>query len=294
MKNHGSKLTLRDALLTSRPFWWITTAAPFVAGYLTADPGWSWPLVIGALYFLVFYNLLMYGINDIFDYESDIRNPRKSGINGAVLAKSKHQTLLLLIVFSNLPFWIYFVTIGSPAAALWLLLMMFMAFAYSVPRLRFKEIPFLDSLTSAFHYTSPFIFGVLLAGGNNFWLPAWAAFFLWAMANHALGAIQDIRPDREAGIASIATKLGSERTLVFCLGTYLVAAVMPTIYYGWHGVPVSALLFWYVILALTLTPVRQNSDSRLFRIAWRTLSFLNYGIGGAVSMYLILLYLFEW
>ena len=36
---------------------------------------------------------------------------------------------------------------------------------------------------------------------------ALSAFLLWGMASHALGAVQDIRPDREAGIGSIATVL---------------------------------------------------------------------------------------
>jgi 4-hydroxybenzoate polyprenyltransferase len=298
MRKNGTKssaaLSLRDVLLTSRPFWWIATAAPFVAGYLTAGPAWEWPLVIGALYFLFFYNLLMYGVNDIFDYESDIRNPRKSGIEGAVLAKVKHRPLFLIIVLSNLPFWVYFVWIGGLASSEWLLVMILMALVYSVPRFRFKEVPLLDSITSAFHYTSPFIFGVFLAGGSHLWMPAWLAFFLWAMGNHALGAIQDIKPDREARISSIATRLGSEKTLVFCLGTYLTAAVLPTLYYGWHGLFVSIVLAWYVGLAASLVPFRMNSDSRMFRVAWKALSWLNYVAGGAVSIYLIALYHFGW
>ena len=42
--------------------------------------------VVGTLFFLVPYNLLMYGINDVFDYASDLRNPRKGGIEGGLVA----------------------------------------------------------------------------------------------------------------------------------------------------------------------------------------------------------------
>ncbi|HSD02671.1 MAG TPA: hypothetical protein VLB81_09890, partial [Gaiellales bacterium] len=76
---------LRQLFTSSRPVSWINTAYPFAAAYLlttrTIDPTW----VIGTLFFLIPYNLAMYGINDVVDYESDLRNPRKGGAHGAVL-----------------------------------------------------------------------------------------------------------------------------------------------------------------------------------------------------------------
>ena len=66
----------RTLFVSSRPLSWVNTAFPFAAAYvLTA--GVDITLVIGAIYFLIPYNLAMYGINDVFDYESDLRNPRK-------------------------------------------------------------------------------------------------------------------------------------------------------------------------------------------------------------------------
>ena len=59
------KLTIGDILVTSRPFWWFMTVVPFVAGWLAGDWHLSWPLIIGALYFSLPYNLFIYGINDI-------------------------------------------------------------------------------------------------------------------------------------------------------------------------------------------------------------------------------------
>ena len=285
MAKNANKLTLKEILHTSRPLWWITTAAPFVAGYLVVEQKWSWALALGTLYFAVLYNLMMYGINDIFDYESDIRNPRKTG----VLAKSKHLPLWGVIVAGNVPFLAYFAVTGTVASTVWLAVMIFMVVAYSLKGLRFKEVPFLDSFTSSFHYTSPFIFGVLFAGGEHLWLPAFLAFFIWAMANHALGAIQDIGPDRDAGIASIATKLGAEKTLVFCLSAYLVSMALPTIHYGWKGLPVSVVLTWYVGLIITALPFRKHEHHVIYKRMWRKLVLMNYIAGGLVSMYFIFL-----
>ena len=47
-------------------------------------------LTIGTLFFLIPYNVLMYGINDVFDYASDLANPRKGGIEGALLPRRLH------------------------------------------------------------------------------------------------------------------------------------------------------------------------------------------------------------
>src|SRR5699024_11176739 len=61
---------------TSRPLSWVNTAYPFAAAYLLAGGGVDAALVVGTLFFLIPYNLLMYGVNDVFDPESDLRNPR--------------------------------------------------------------------------------------------------------------------------------------------------------------------------------------------------------------------------
>ena len=77
--------TFSQLVLSSRPLSWINTAFPFAAAYLLTTGRFDATLVIGTIFFLVPYNLAMYGINDVFDYESDLRNPRKGGVEGALL-----------------------------------------------------------------------------------------------------------------------------------------------------------------------------------------------------------------
>lgn len=67
-----------QVLLSSRPLSWINTAFPFAAAYLVTTGRIDAILLVGALFFLIPYNLLMYGINDVFDYESDLRNPARA------------------------------------------------------------------------------------------------------------------------------------------------------------------------------------------------------------------------
>src|SRR5690606_25128109 len=108
---------LRQLLGSSRPLSWINTAYPFAAAYLLAGGSSTIELVIGSLYFLIPYNLLMYGINDVFDYESDLRNPRKGGVEGIVLNRRWHRLTLVTAVASNLPFLVALVVMGSLASA---------------------------------------------------------------------------------------------------------------------------------------------------------------------------------
>lgn len=283
-------LNYKDILLTSRPFWWVATAVPFFVGYLTHGAHFSWPLAVVTFYFLFPYNLLMYGLNDIFDYESDMRNPRKAGIEGAVLAKSKHLSLFLVILALNIPYVLYIHSIGHRLSDIWLAFMLLMVVVYSVKGIRFKEIPVVDSLVSAFHYTSPFLFGVVLAFNRLGWIGAFLPFYVWAVGNHAFGAIQDIKPDREAGIESIATRLGSSATLWFVVACYAIASVLPIYFFGGVGIVPAVVLLSYVLLAARCLPFRKKHEFGVFRRSWRLLTYMNYINGAILSIYLILLY----
>lgn len=65
---------IAQIVLSSRPISWINTAFPFAAAYLLSTREIDATFVIGTLYFLIPYNLAMYGINDVFDYMP--RQPR--------------------------------------------------------------------------------------------------------------------------------------------------------------------------------------------------------------------------
>ncbi len=221
---------LKSLFWSSRPISWVNTAVPFAAAYFFAGGEIGVELIVLTLFFLIPYNLLMYGINDVFDYESDLRNPRKGGIEGALLAPELHRKTLLWSFGLAAPFVAYavWVSLENLAALVVLVITIFAVIAYSVKGLRFKEVPFLDSITSSTHFVGPMLFGLLLSGAElgTSLLLATAAFFLWGAASHAFGAVQDIRADREAGIASVATSLGARNTVRLAVALYLVAGLM--------------------------------------------------------------------
>src|SRR5690606_26209904 len=164
------------------------------------------------------------------DYESDLANPRKGGAEGAKLPPSLHRTTLLAAAVLAIPFVIALVILGAQRPVSWLILAvsLFAVLAYSVPGLRFKEIPVLDSVTSSTHFVTPALYALALARTTITppIIVTMAAFFCWGMASHAFGAVQDIVPDREAGIGSIATVLGARRTVWFAVLLWTAAGVL--------------------------------------------------------------------
>jgi 4-hydroxybenzoate polyprenyltransferase len=277
----------RQLLISSRPVSWINTAYPFAAAYLMTTRQIDATLVVGTLFFLVPYNLAMYGINDVFDYESDLRNPRKGGAHGAVLDRRLHRATLWAAGLLCLPFVAYLVVVGSPLSWLVLAASLFFVVFYSAPPLRLKERPFLDSATSSIHFFSPAVYGLVLA--DAVWtLPLVAllvAFALWGVASHAFGAVQDVVADREAGIASIATARGARWTVRFALACY-AAAGLAMLATAWPGPLAAVLALPYLV---TVWPYRSITDAEASAATagWRRFLWLNQLSGFAVTLLLI-------
>ncbi|WP_061782236.1 prenyltransferase [Microbacterium hominis] len=279
--------TLRQLLVASRPVSWINTAYPFAAALLLTTGRIDATLVVGTIFFLIPYNLAMYGINDVFDYESDLRNPRKGGAHGAVLDRRFHRITLWAAGLSCMPFVAYLVIVGSIASTLVLAASLFFVVFYSAPPLRLKERPVADSVTSSIHFFSPAVYGLVLAGAT--WTrhlgAVILAFALWGVASHAFGAVQDVVADREAGIGSIATAFGARATVRLALTGYALAgAVM--LGAAWPG-PLAALLALPYLV--TVWPYRHVSDADAATAThgWDRFLWLNQFTGFAVTLLLI-------
>ena len=280
--------TVWALIQSSRPISWINTAFPFAATYVFFTDRIDLTLVIGTLFFLIPYNLLMYGINDVFDYESDLRNPRKGGIEGALLDKSLHKLTIWVSALSCVPFVAYLVWVGNVWASLALAFALFTVLAYSVKGLRFKEKPFLDSLTSATHFVNPMIFAALLVGENLAQPVLWQAliaFTFWGMASHAFGAVQDVRADREGGIASIATVIGARATTRFAFLLYLAAGLLMAS----AGMPAASAAIAAVPYLAILLPFLSITDEtcETANQGWRRFIWLNFFAGAIVTQLLI-------
>ena len=278
---------LKALFVSSRPLSWINTAFPFAAAYFMTVREIDLVFVIGTVYFLIPYNLAMYGINDVFDYESDLRNPRKGGVEGALLDRSMHKPTLWAALLTNVPFLVFLVVVGNPLSWLVLAVSVFAVIAYSAPGLRFKERPFVDSITSSTHFVSPAIYGLVLAGAAftpQLWMLL-AAFFLWGLASHAFGAVQDVIADREAEISSIATVIGAKATVRFAVLSYWFAGVL-LLFTEWPGPLAAILALPYVAVCAVFWSISDDASESANR-GWKKFLALNFISGFFVTMLLI-------
>jgi 4-hydroxybenzoate polyprenyltransferase len=268
---------------------WVNTAFPFGLTYYLYVAEFDALFVVGTLFFLIPYNVLMYGINDVFDYESDLRNPRKGGVEGALLGPELHRPMVLLSALLPLPFLVPLILWGSLLSTGVLALALFFVVAYSAKNFRFKEIPFVDSVTSSLHFVMPAVFAMALVDAEltGLSLTLLASFFFWGMASHAFGAVQDVLADREAGVGSIATAIGAKGTVRFAVVLYLVAGLVVVVT-PWPLPLIAPVALLYVG---ALAPWWSVSDEDAWKAnrSWKWFLGLNF-VAGAV----VVLVLFEW
>jgi 4-hydroxybenzoate polyprenyltransferase len=216
--------TLARLVHISRPVLWINTIGTGALGmWLTGQL-----IDVAAIPLLIWvtlpFNLLIYGVNDIFDQDTDALNPRKGSIEGARIEPREVKLIAWAVAVTNIPFLIYFV-IALPLAAVGLILLYAGVFVfYSAPPLRFKARPFLDSLSNA-AYGLPLLILPVALEAPPVW-PAVVGLLAWSVAKHAYDAVQDIEEDREAGITTTAVLLGPRGTALWSGAWWLISTVL--------------------------------------------------------------------
>jgi 4-hydroxybenzoate polyprenyltransferase len=190
----------------SRPVLWINTLGPATIGMWLAGDLWTWEALPVLLWLTLPFNLLIYGVNDVFDQETDARNPRKGTLEGARIDRSEVRLIALGVVLSNAPFLVYFVLVLPLSAVAWMLLYALVFVGYSAPPARFKARPYLDSLSNA-AYAFPLVFLPLALGKGPVWAAA-TGLMAWSAAKHTFDAVQDVDEDRKVGITTTAVRLG--------------------------------------------------------------------------------------
>jgi 4-hydroxybenzoate polyprenyltransferase len=267
-------------LNVSRPRFWIYVFGPYLvglaAGISSREDLLRHDVIIFAIFFLLPANLLIYGINDIFDWETDRRNPKKAEYEMLVRPES-HRRLAIWIAVLNLPF-VVAVLFLAPHALSSLAGFVFFSVFYSAPPIRAKAIPIIDSVFNVL-YVFPGAFAYLMITGEFPPLLIFAAGWLWTMAMHAYSAIPDIDADREAGVCTVATLLGGSGTLIFCLACYLVSAVLSFPYLGFASIVGGA-----VYAAMIAISFFSNSSDGIFSI-YQRFPIVNAIVGFALFWY---------
>lgn len=260
---------------TSRPRFWLYLLGPYLIG-IAAAPQFktSWHLLLLGLFFSYPANLLVYGFNDIFDYETDKHNPKKQQYE-TLLAPDKRKTLLRHLTAWGILGMLLVMPSNVPQAAKWAMTgFYFFGLLYSAPPVRAKTKPFLDSVFNVL-YVFPGLISYGLITGFYPPLRLFAAASLWCMAMHAYSAIPDISADKKAKIRTIATWLGARGTLFFCLSCYLGSA---TLSYPWlKGFSIFGGGVYGLMMLVSLASYQRSNIFRLY--TWFPLINMLVGMG---------------
>ena len=277
-------------LQLSRPRFWVYLFGPFIvgvaAGYNTNAGQLEYiPLLFLAAVFFTFpANLIIYGVNDLYDYETDKHNVKKQSYE--TLLRPKYRPLFVrLMALVTVPFialltaqlTLYGLTLGY----VMLLGFLFFGIGYSAPPIRAKTKPFLDALFNVL-YVFPGLFGYVVLAGELPPVSAMIAATAWVVAMHAFSAVPDIKADKKAQLRTIATVLGRENTIVLCACLYAFSASLVFQYITWMAI-VGGVLYW----ALMVLAYRAKTDKELFAV-YKRFPVVNM-VFGAVLFFIALL-----
>jgi 4-hydroxybenzoate polyprenyltransferase len=273
---------MKQLLLTSRPRFWMYTAGPYLLG-ITAAGFWQsfeqvWLIALFALFFIFPANLFIYGVNDIFDGDTDALNDKKQGYE---TQSTNPQSLISNLLILNLPFLLLlpFLTTNSIIV---LGAFLFFSFFYSAKPIRAKAIPFLDAGFNVL-YVLPGVFAYFLAGGNAFDPMILLAGWAWCIAMHVYSAVPDIEPDTKAGIKTTATVLGKDMALLYCLFFYLSAAALSFAYLGSF-----AILLALVYTSMIVWSISKDTAEKVLDV-YRWFPYVN-GVVGMLLFFFVYFY----
>ncbi|MCD8484368.1 prenyltransferase [Candidatus Woesebacteria bacterium] len=239
-------------LRVSRPRFWLYLLGPSLVGVVAATDTWQVWLNPVVWFWLLFFtwpaNVFLYGVNDLFDQDTDAHNTKKHTYETrfATRRSRQMQRLLAVIALAGLGAGFGLLPLNS-----WLILgaWFVLSWTYSAPPLRWKSRPFLDAYSNGLYILPAVLVFVWLSGS---WPPAWAilAGWCWSVGMHTFSAIPDIAADQAGGVHTTATVLGRGRALLWVAGHWLVAiGLASTGLQWWAGLgvlyPAVALYLWF-------------------------------------------------
>jgi 4-hydroxybenzoate polyprenyltransferase len=236
---YGQMNPVLQLIQVSRPILWPVLPLVYYLGLHAARAPLSTAAIMQLLLLTLPANLLGCGLNDIYDFDSDRRSERRKRIWGAVVAESDRAFVwraclaMAVVLVWGAAFtrsgWNIAATIGFIVAA----------WAYSVPPVRLKERPPLDSLANGLgFFLFPFAMGYSL-GADPTSMPL--KYYLLALSVsgiHALATAADFDADRAAGHRTLAVAFGRRAAAAVALTTFAVALLLG----DYHGIAVRVYL----------------------------------------------------
>ena len=265
-------------LQVSRPGLWSTTALFYLMPLGHADFLHSGKLWLGLFFVLFPLGLVLYGVNDIVDAETDALNPRKGTFMfGARGAREQLAALKWHIAVVQLPFAALFYYFVGPRILWWYALLLLAVGVYNAPGIAWRGRPPFDVFIQA----SYLLVFVLSSWLNHVPQLPWQSFLfgaLFAMHSHIFGEVMDIEPDRLSGRRTTATCIGRVRAKFLIAAFLTIETALMQIYFRDRVIMGFLALgaIWFLMDATLLWKNRAYTPNqmRLFLWGWNAAALL--------------------
>lgn len=209
-------------LKTSRPLGWPIGPLVFLIGILFSGAEPTFLSLVQALLLTFPFCLFLYGINDIYDYESDKLNPRKGSIEGAKLKPEHHSLVRKASLVGAFSLWLGSLISLNPSNFFSITILLIISYFYSAPPLRLKDKPPLDSLSNGLIFLSVFAAGYSF-GGPLLRIPL-KIYLLAACISgvHSFSTIMDYSVDKRIGDRTFAVAFGKRAAAFFALLIFIL------------------------------------------------------------------------
>ncbi|KAH7060966.1 prenyltransferase [Paraphoma chrysanthemicola] len=218
----------------SRPLAWIIAPAIWFSGIVHSG---NYALTIEGILFAVAlsFPIFTFGVNDVYDYHSDMNNKRKDNLwtDGTPLSLVHHRYILQAAKSSSC-FVILLVLPASTRSAeslICTILLLCLVWLYSLPPFRLKERPIWDSLSNGvicwLFWACGYTFGRQLSLSVHSEMPrqhGWLVFW-YASALHSMAAMVDEDADSAAKHHTIATVYGERFAAIFSTFCFVFASL---------------------------------------------------------------------
>lgn len=270
---------LKFTLQASRPGLWLTSIWFYMLPLGGRHVFRSADFWLGLIYVTFPMGLLLYGWNDIVDFDVDRVNPRKgSFLFGARGSIEQLRRLPWGIALVQLPFLAVFVELRGLRMLLCLAGMATAAAIYNWPRHGFKSRPPLEILNQA-GYLFVFLLSSWMNGMPQLSWPAMLFGALFAMHSHVFGEIMDLEPDRSAGRRTTAVLIGRVPAKLLIAGLLTVETVL--MYWFFRDWVLTGFLLasalWFALDAIALWRDRPYTPAqmRFAMFAWNAIALFS-------------------
>jgi len=252
--------TLKLLIRTSRPSWWFFIPSIFLAGSLFVNLELSWIFFLQVFLLSFPYSLFMFGINDIYDHDSDIINPRKKRLGGIRHERSDYVVIKRYVLLSGLLLLVSSLITLNYINIIGMVSLLFVTYYYSAPPLRFKSRPVIDSLSNGLSFFLVFL--MIISFSTEFFIPKNIYFLSLLIAVlHSFYSIPDYSSDKAVGHKTISVLLGKRVAAFF---SFIISLLILLFVHFNHVIILYVLAFYTFLFFLGFINPKEKFVSFLF------------------------------